>query len=48
MCVAKTAQRRRIDRRYGGWRKSAAARDRKLAALKERQRVMAARKGAKK
>ena len=50
MCVAKTARRRRkqmrLDPRYGGWRKSAQARDHKLAALKEKQRLMALRKGA--
>jgi hypothetical protein len=52
MSVAQTAKRRRkqmkLDKRYGGWRKSAAARDRRLAMQRERERAMTIRKGQKK
>jgi hypothetical protein len=51
MCVAKTAQRKRrqakLDPRYRNWRKSAMARDKRLTALKEKERLIVAHKGAK-
>ena len=42
MCVAQTARRRRrqmkLDPRYGGWRRSIAARERKAAKQRAKQR----------